>query len=146
MGFSRQEYWSGVPLPSTFKVYRCPSNAQSQLQDFNLLHLSLPERFPLIYFGFLYLPVSLVCNFYPDTKRGGVATYLGSLVQLCCWGGALQTNTTCICTECVHWMDHSGFATAQGSVYFLDPHCSGSRVLYKGTIPSGPCALCTFQV
>ena len=39
-------------------------------------------------------------------------------------------------------MDHSGFATAQGSVYFLRPHCSGSMVLYKGTIPSGPCALC----
>ena len=106
------------------------------------MQLSLPEKFPLVYFGFLYLPVSLVCNFHPDTKWGGVATYLGSLVQLCCGGRALQTNTTCICRECVHWMDHSGFATAQGSVYFLRPHCSGSMVLYKGTIPSGPCALC----
>ena len=26
MGFSRQEYWSGVPLPSPYKVNKMPNN------------------------------------------------------------------------------------------------------------------------
>ena len=46
-----------------------------------------------------------------------MATYLGSLVQLCCGeGGTLQTNTAGTCGECSQWMDHTGFATAQGSM------------------------------
>ena len=42
-------------LVLVLKVYRCPSNAQSQdsLQGFNLLHLSLPEQFPLCLFWLL---------------------------------------------------------------------------------------------
>ena len=76
-----------------------------------------------------------------------MATYLGSLVQLCCAeGGTLQTNTAGTCGECSQWMDHTGFATAQGSMYFPGPHCSGSSLLCKGTVPSGPCVLCTYQL
>ena len=48
--------------------------------------------------------------------------------------------------KCLQCVDHAGFATAQGSMHFLCPHCSGSRVLCKGTVPSGPCFLCTSQV
>ena len=36
-------------------------------------------------------------------------------------------------------MDLTGFATAQGGVYCLDLHCSSSRVLCKGSVPSGSC-------
>ena len=54
-----------------------------------------------------------------------MATYLGSLVQLCCAeGGTLQTNTAGTCGECSQWMDHTGFATAQGGLYIPGPHCS----------------------
>ena len=60
--------------------------------------------------------------------------------------GTLQTNTTGMCGECLQWMDCYEFATAQGSVYFLSLHCSGSRVLFKGTLLSGLCLSCTSQV
>ena len=100
-----------------------------------------------VYFGFLCLQISSVSNFHPDTRRAKVATSLGSLVQLSCWwGGTLQTNTAGMCGDCSQWMGHTGFTIAQGSVYFLGPHCSGSRVFCKGTVPSGPCILCTSQV
>ena len=73
-----------------------------------------------------------------------MATYLGSLVQFCCGeGGTLQQNTPGICGECSQWMDHTGFATAQGNVCFPSLHCSGCRVLCKGAVPSGPCISCT---
>ena len=69
-----------------------------------------------------------------------MTTYGSSLVQLCCEEGETpQTNTAGMCGECSQWMDHSGLATAQGGVYFQGPHCSGSKVLCKGAVPSGPC-------
>ena len=93
-----------------------------------------------VYFGFLCLHVSSVSNICPDTRGAKVATYLGSLVQLCCGeGGILQTHAADMCGERSQWIDHTGFATAQGGVYCLDLHCSGSRVLYRGTVPSGSC-------
>ena len=68
-----------------------------------------------------------------------MVTYLGSLVQLCCGeGGTLQTNITAMCGECSQCMDHTGFAPAQGSVCFLGLHCSGSRVLCRGTVQNSP--------
>ena len=76
-----------------------------------------------------------------------MATYLGSLVHLCCGEGeTLQTNTPGMCGECSQWLDHTGFATAQGGMCFLGLHCSGSRVLCKGTVPSGPYISGTSQV
>ena len=53
-------------------------------------------------------------------------------------GGTLQTNTAGMCGECSQWMDHTGFATAQGGVCFPDLHCLVSRVPCKGTVPMGP--------
>ena len=74
-----------------------------------------------------------------------MVTYLGSLAQLYCGkGGTLETNITGMCGECLQCMDHTGFATAQGSVCFLGLHCSGSRVLCKGTVLSGPCGFLHF--
>ena len=58
---------------------------------FNLLHLSLPEQFPLVY---LFCK-SLQCLISALTQGGKGVTYLGSLVQLCCGEGrTLQTNIT----------------------------------------------------
>ena len=51
-----------------------------------------------------------------------------------------------MCGECLQWMDYNGFVTAQGSMYFLSLHCSGSRVLFKGTVLSGLCISCTSPV
>ena len=68
-----------------------------------------------------------------------MSTYLDSLVQLCCGeGGTLQTGTTGMCGECAQWVGHAGFATTQGGEHFPGLHCSVSRVLCKGTVPSGP--------
>ena len=58
----------------------------------------------------------------------------------------MQTNITCMCGECLKWMDHIGFVTAQGAVCFPGLHCSVSRVLCEGTVPKGPCISCTSQV
>ena len=52
-----------------------------------------------------------------------MATYLGSLVKLCPGkGGTLKTNTAGMDGECSQWMDHTGFATARGCMYFPGPH------------------------
>ena len=60
--------------------------------------------------------------------------------------GTLETNAAGMCGECSKWMDYTEFATAQGSVYFLGPPCSGSRVLCKGTDSGGLCVFCPSQV
>ena len=75
-----------------------------------------------------------------------MAIYLGPLVQLCCGRETLQTNTTGMCGECSPRMDHTGFITAQGGMYFPGPPCSGSRVPCKCTVSSGPCFSCSSQV
>ena len=51
-----------------------------------------------------------------------------------------------MCGECSQCMDHPGFAVAQGSVCFPGLPCLGSRVLCKGTVPSGPYIPCDPQV
>ena len=65
----------------------------------------------------------------------------GHLFRLTCsvvlWRWAPQTNTTGMCGEWSHWMDHSGFATAQGGVYLPGPSCSGNWVLGERTVPGG---------
>ena len=87
---------------------------------------------------------SLQCVISALTQGSKVAPYLGSLVQLSCGeGGTLQTNTAGMCGECSQWVDHIGFATAQGSMYFPDLHCSGSQVALQGHCPKW--ALCLMQ-
>ena len=98
------------------------------------------SSFPFfLYFCFLCLQDSSGSNFCPDARGQRVATYLGSLVQLSCfWGGILPANTTGMCGERSQWMDHTGFATAQGGMCFPGLPCSVSRVLCNGTLPSKP--------
>ena len=68
-----------------------------------------------------------------------MATYLGSLVQLCCGkAGTLQTNIAGVCGVCSQCMDYIGFAPAHSSVCFPGLHCSGSRVLCRALSKVGP--------
>ena len=132
--------------------------------------MSLPERVPLLYFGFLCLKVSSVFNFCPDTRGqmwSLIYVHLFSCVlgreepckqiSLACVGSAHNVWTTLglpKLTACSFW-----FYTAQaagcsaghcpkralGFMHFpgLSPSGSGSRVLHKGTDSVGHvfCAL-----
>ena len=51
MGFSRQEYWSGVPLPSPLAGYRSIQNVHLFLNKFNSLCLSMNWSIHLNYQG-----------------------------------------------------------------------------------------------
>ena len=98
-----------------------------------------------VYFGFLCLQISSVSNFCPDKGAKGV-TYLGSLIQLCCGeGGTLQTNITGMCRECSQCMDHTGFASAHRGVCFPGLQHSGSRLLCRVTVQTGP-GLCSLPM
>ena len=70
-----------------------------------------------------------------------MVTYLGSLVQLCSGEeGTLQTNITGVSGWCTQYMDHTSFAPAHGGgLCFPGLHCSGSRLLCRGTVQSRPC-------
>ena len=49
-----------------------------------------------------------------------MVTFLGSLVESCCWeGGALQTNVTGVCGERSQCLGHTGFAPAHGVCAFI---------------------------
>ena len=58
----------------------------------------------------------------------------------------MQTDFSGMCGECSQCKDHTGFAKAQGDMCFLGLHCSGSRVLCRGTVQSGSSFLGTSQV
>ena len=89
-----------------------------------------------IYFGFLSLQVSSVSNFHWH-EGVKVATYLGSLVELCCGEGVtLGILLACVGSACSGWA--TLFATAQGSMYFLGPHCSGSRGIARALSQVSP--------
>ena len=65
---------------------------------------------------------------------------------MCCVeGGTLQTNITGMCGECSQCLDHTGFAPAHGGVCFPGLHCSGSRLLFRGTLQGRPWVACTSQ-
>ena len=65
-----------------------------------------------------------------------MATYLGSLAQLCCGeGGTLQTNIAGVCGV-RSAMGHTGFVPAHGGLCFPGLHCSGSA----GELPKAGCA------
>ena len=97
-----------------------------------------------VYFGFLCLQVSSVSNFHPDT--GGKS---GHLFQLTCsvvsWGRRDTTNITVVCGECLQCVDHTGFATAQGSVFPRSPLLRLQGAL-QGHCPKWTCVSCISQV
>ena len=95
------------------------------------MNLSLPKRFPLLYFVFLCLQVSSVCNFCPETGGKG-----GHLFRLTCsivlrggmntankyhwhvWGVRSVSGPHWVCPHSQH-------------VCFPSLHCSGSRLLCR---------------
>ena len=96
-----------------------------------------------VYFGFLCLQVSSVSNICPDTR--GLGGHLFRLIYSAVFGegGTLQTNITGVCGERSLYIDHTGFAPAQGGVCFPGLHCLGCRVVCRGMSNAGPafCAL-----
>ena len=123
------------------------------------MHLSLPEQFPLFYFGFLCLQVSSVSNFCPDTRGKG-----DQLFRLTCsvvlWGGRNTANKyhwrvwEMLAVFGPHWVCPSSWhmcfpnqlrlqvaqqgncpKQALGFVHFPGLSCSGSgsQALHKGT-------------
>ena len=111
-------------------LLKCTVSAQ--LKDFNLLHLLLLGPFPLLFFGWVVLCLQVSSFWSVPWYQGGVGgmiTYLGSLSQVCCGEGEkLQTNTSGMCRKCLKWMEHTGVATAQGSMNLPGPSPSGSQV------------------
>ena len=61
-------------------------------------------------------------------------------------GEQCQTNITGACEECSQCMGHTGFAPAPGGMCFPGLHCSGRRLLCKGTLQNRPCISCMSQV
>ena len=93
--------------------------------------------FFFVYFGFLYLRVSSGSN------KG--VTYLGSLVHLCPGqGGTWQTNITGVCGPGSQCLGLTETRSQSGRLPHL--HCSGSRLLCRGTVQSRPWVVCTSQV
>ena len=136
------------------------------------MHLSLPEWFLLLYFGFLCLQISSVCNLCPDTGVKG-----GHLFRLTCsvvlWGGRDIANKYCwhvwgvLMVDVPHWVCHiprqlvlpgstlfrlqvsqRGYCSkwALHFKHFPGQSHSGSRVFCKVTDPDGLCILCLPQV
>ena len=109
------------------------------------LHLSQSGSPFFVYFGFLCLQVFSVSNFCPDTRG-----WRWPLVQAPLFSGAVGREGPCKYRWCVgvvlavyglHWV-----CPVHGSVCFLGLHCSGFKVLCRGTVPSRPCVSCTSQV
>ena len=131
---------SWFQLVFVLKVYRSlPMLSQCQLQVFNLLHLSLPERFPLLCLFWLPLFASpSVSNFHPDT-RGRRQSLIQAHLFSCVVGReehCKQISLVCCGVLTVygpHWV-----CRTLRCVCFPGLHCSGSRLLCRGTIQSGP--------
>ena len=111
------------------------------------LKLNIQSGSPFfVYFGFLCLQVSTVFKFHPDSRRWRGPLIQGHSFSRAVGRGALQPNAAGMCGECSQWVGHTGLPTAHGSRYSLGPDCAGSRVLCKGTAPSGPCISCPSQI
>ena len=91
---------------------------------------------------------SLQCLISTLTQGLKVVTDLDSLFQLCCGeGGILQINITGMCVGSAFsvWTT-LGLPQLTEVCAFLNLHCSGSRLFYRGTVQRGPCISCTFLV
>ena len=54
-------------------------------------------------------------------------------------GHCKQMSLACVCVGgALPVCDHAGFAPAQGGMYFLGLHCSGSRLPCKSPVPVDP--------
>ena len=107
------------------------------------MHLSLPDRLPLLCFGFLSLQVSSVSNFHPDTRGRK-----WSLIQVHLLSCAVRREKhwkqmSRMCGECSQCLSHIGFAPAHGMCGFpvytaQAPGCSSGEWSKVGL---GLCAL-----
>ena len=80
---------------------------------------------------------SLQCLISTLIQGAKVVTYFSSLVQLCRGeGGTLQISLSCVGSACSVWT--TLVLPQPKAACFPGLHCSGSRVLCKGTVPSGP--------
>ena len=117
-------------------------------QGFNLLHLSLPEWFPLLCLFWLSSVCKSLQGLTSTLTQGGEG---GHLFRLTCpvvlWGVRDTANK-------YHWRVWGVPAVSQPHwvcprsrrVCFPRLHCSGSRLLCRGTVQSRPWVLCTSQV
>ena len=118
MGFSRQEYWSGVPLPSPEVVYCLPIVETTLLQKFNwafvvvfhILHSSNSDiiliYFCLLILTYLFLAVLVFhccTDFSLVAREQGLRSGLGARASACravsyCGAGALGCAGCSSCT------------------------------------------------
>ena len=126
--------------------FQCLVNVNYRILICCLCHFQSGSPF-FVYFGFLCLQDSSVSDFPPDT-RGQRWPLVEDHLFSCVVGreGHCKQIPLACSGECSQWMDLIRFATAQGSMFFPGLHCSGSRVLCRGTVPSGPCISCNSQV
>ena len=85
MGFSRQEYWSGVPLPSP-PSYVVGTNYRV------LIYYTCHFQGGSLCYSFFCLLVFSVFDFRPDTKRVVVDTFFRLTCSVALWGGRDAAN------------------------------------------------------
>ena len=125
--------------------FQCLVNANYRVLICCTCHFQHGSLF-FVYFGFLCLQVSSVSNFHPGTKgrrwsfiQAHLFSWDVGREELC-----KQISLACVGNACSVWT--TGFASAHHSMCFPSLHCSGSRLLYRGTVLSGPWVLCTSEV
>ena len=98
-----------------------------------------------VYFGFLCLQISSVSNFCLDT-RGRRWSHLFRLIcSVVLWGRMNTENKYhwhvlgVLAVYGPHWV-----CPSSGRICFPGLHCSGSRLLCRGTVQSEPWISCTF--
>ena len=135
MGFSRPEYWSGVPLPSPFQ---CLVNANYRILICCTCHFQSGSLF-FVYFGFLCLQVSSASNFCPDTRGRWWSLFWAHL-----FSGAVrreehrkQISLACVGSACSVW---TTLGLPQLTAQVL------SQLLCRGIVQSRPWVSCTSQV
>ena len=168
MGFSRPESWSGLPFPSP-GIFPTQGLNPGLMHCRQILYWLNCKGSPLVnanyrvlicctchfrssflffvYFGFLCLQVSSVSNFYPDT-RGQRWSLIEAHLFSCVVGRGDTANKGrrggggVLAVGGPHWA-----CPRSRLVCFLGPHCSGSRVLCRGTVQSvSHCVSRTSQV
>ena len=90
---------------------------------------------------------SLQCLISALTQGAEGGHLFRSTCSVVLWGGrntAKQISLACVGSAHSVWT--TWFALAHSSVCFPGLHCSGSRLLYSGTVQSGPCVFSTSQV
>ena len=103
------------------------------------------DSFFFVYFGFLCK--SLQCLIFALTQRREDGYLFRFTCSVVLWGGRNTVNKYhwhvwgVLAVHGPHWVCPSSWC-----VCFPGLHCSGSRLLFRGTVQSQPWVLCTSQV